>query len=180
MIIYKVTNKVTGECYIGQTEYTLEKRWKQHCCTSNKCVRLRNAIQKYGQNNFSIEIVAEYRNREDLDNAENYFIDYFNCLSPNGYNLKTGGGNGKHSEESRKKISVARTGIVFSGETLKRMSVSASKRIATKETRVKIGNAGRGKKRSEISRKKIYLMLKKEKKATGLENQARGEGLFCV
>ena len=28
MIIYKITNKITGKCYIGQTTRTLEKRWK--------------------------------------------------------------------------------------------------------------------------------------------------------
>ncbi|RLA24867.1 MAG: hypothetical protein DRQ62_04180 [Gammaproteobacteria bacterium] len=31
MIIYEITNKITGKQYIGQTTKSLNYRWRQHC-----------------------------------------------------------------------------------------------------------------------------------------------------
>ena len=33
------------------------------------------------------------------------YIKHFNCLVPNGYNLRLGGNSGKHNEETKRKIS---------------------------------------------------------------------------
>ena len=30
MLIYKITNKINGKCYIGQTIKPAEVRWKEH------------------------------------------------------------------------------------------------------------------------------------------------------
>ena len=124
-IIYKITNKNSGKAYIGQTVGTLEKRWKAHCKPKNACVALKQAIEKYGQECFSKEIIGIYYSQEDLDNAEIYFIDWHNSISPNGYNLKSGGGSiGRFSQESKAKMSKSHTGKKLSKETRAKMGAS--------------------------------------------------------
>ena len=129
MIIYKITNKLTGDCYIGQTTRTLEARWKQHCRETG-CVYLSNAIQKYGKDAFSLDTIAEYDTIEDLNNAEEYYISWYNSLRPNGYNLRPGGKNQLASEETRVKMSKAhmgntrRKGIPHTKETKEKIASS--------------------------------------------------------
>lgn len=107
-ILYRITNKIDGMSYIGQTRQSLEKRWGQHCQKSNsknKCTYIYNAIQKYGAEFFEVEILAKANNKEELNYRETYYIKLFNSLAPNGYNLKTGGHNTIYSKESKNKIS---------------------------------------------------------------------------
>ena len=60
--IYKITNKENGLIYIGCTISSLDKRFKEHlsrCFTSNYKSKLYNSIKKYGQENFTIELIEE-------------------------------------------------------------------------------------------------------------------------
>lgn len=87
-IIYKITNKVNGKSYIGQTRYTIEFRWKQHQHKKDNTY-FHNAIHKYGVGNFSIEILEECD--IDMMNArEIFYIAKFDTFR-NGYNLTIGG-----------------------------------------------------------------------------------------
>ena len=114
MIIYKITNKINGMIYIGQTINNLDKRWKAHCRfgKNNTTSYVSNAIQKYGINAFCVEEIGSYSNLEDLNNAEEYFIDWFNCLVPNGYNIRLGGNYSTFSLETRQKMSKAKLGKI--------------------------------------------------------------------
>ncbi len=105
MIVYKITNKINGSRYIGQTMGSLEKRWKAHCRPSSGCLILKNAIQKYGKDNFTIEVVSRCCSLQELNHREAYYIKLFNTLSPNGYNLLTGGTSRRPSELTRSKMS---------------------------------------------------------------------------
>lgn len=87
-IIYKITNKVNGKSYIGQTRYTIEFRWKQHQHKKDNTY-FHNAIHKYGIENFSIEILEEC-NIEDLNSKEIFYIAKYDTFN-NGYNLTIGG-----------------------------------------------------------------------------------------
>jgi len=69
MILYKITNKINGKCYIGQTTGTLKERWRNHCRPTN-CTALYRAIKKYGKDFFLVEDLASYTNLADLNNAE--------------------------------------------------------------------------------------------------------------
>lgn len=96
MIIYKSTNKITEKIYIGQTTITLDKRIKNHAkeakITTNR--PFLSSINKYGIDNFVFEIIDIAENLDELNDKEIYWIDFYNSVSPNGYNV-TGGGQGK-------------------------------------------------------------------------------------
>lgn len=93
--IYKITNKINKKSYIGQS-INIQKRVHQHFWKA-KCKKdvsynsaLHNAIRKYGQINFQIEILQEC-SVENIDEKEKYYIKYYNTLVPNGYNILSGG-----------------------------------------------------------------------------------------
>lgn len=86
--IYKVTNKVTGKSYIGQTRKSVEFRWRQHK-NSKDCYYFHKAIQKYGEENFEVTTLEEC-DVEDLDSKEIFYISKYNTFN-NGYNMTTGG-----------------------------------------------------------------------------------------
>ncbi len=115
MVVYKITNKMNGKVYIGQTVRSLEKRWKEHKNSANKTPKyskmyIHRTINKYGFENFKIEVISRANDIEELNYRENYCIRLFNCLAPDGYNLKTGGNNSRYCEKSKKKISESHKG----------------------------------------------------------------------
>lgn len=127
MIIYKITNRINGKVYIGQTIQSLKKRWSKHCNDKKACCRLlHNAIQKYGKENFEITVIDHAHSREELDNKEIFWIDFYDSMNPEkGYNL-LGGGNKNHivSEETKRKLSKAGKGRKLSNEQKKKLRES--------------------------------------------------------
>lgn len=103
-----ITNTINGKSYIGQTKQTLLKRWKRH--NKKGCRALYSAIKKYGAENFTIESICEPPIESLMCALESYYIAHYNTLSPNGYNLRTGGEINTFSEETRKKLSIANLG----------------------------------------------------------------------
>lgn len=91
--IYKITNKVNGKVYIGQTKYTIEARWKQHQYKKDK-THFHNAIRKYGVENFIVEQLEECEISE-LDSKEIYYIAKYNSFKE-GYNSTIGGDGNKY------------------------------------------------------------------------------------
>ena len=91
--IYKITNKVNGKSYIGQTIQNVKERFYQHCAI--KCsqavlnMAIHRAINKYGKSNFTIEVIEEVEST-NLNDRERYWIKYYNSYN-NGYNSTKGG-----------------------------------------------------------------------------------------
>lgn len=90
-IIYKITNKINGKIYIGETTSSLEQRWKDHCKdgkngSHNKSV-LHDAIHKYGVDNFSIEQIDEVPDEQRFEKETEYIIKYQSLVSQHGYNI---------------------------------------------------------------------------------------------
>ncbi len=92
--IYKITNKINGDLYIGQTKSTIEKRFKQHIKASKKNSNnhFHNAINKYGADNFIVEEIESVLN-EYLNDREVYWINYYKEKGEATYNTAGGGYN---------------------------------------------------------------------------------------
>lgn len=105
--IYKITNTVNGKAYIGQTRYDAEKtRIRDHLNGNSRGSELvQRAVEKYGKDAFTYEILHDGIIPEFLDTLEMEAIEKFNTLVPHGYNLTTGGSNGTRSEETKRKMS---------------------------------------------------------------------------
>lgn len=101
--IYKITNKINGKIYIGQS-CNIEKRLQDHkyhaTCTSKPAHYIDRAIKKRGVDNFDYEVIEECK-IEELNDREIYWIKYFDSSnSEKGYNLSLGGkGVYKHSRD---------------------------------------------------------------------------------
>lgn len=138
MIIYRLINKLNGMTYIGQTSYKLNKRIN---CHKTAKTFIGSAIRKYGINNFYIEIIDENsKTREELNEKEEYYISFYNSVSPNGYNIHLGGDAKNMSPETKAKLSNDRKGIAPMIAIKKRAELSSKsvKRICpiTKEIKV--------------------------------------------
>jgi group I intron endonuclease len=132
MIIYRIKNKINNKVYIGQTSRSIEQRFTEHCNNNISQSAIANAINKYGRENFEIEMLAKADSQEALDELEIFYINTNSSLTPDGYNLKTGGLEGsRYSDESREKMSLARIGTTLSEETKQKMSDTHLKRWKT-------------------------------------------------
>lgn len=114
--IYKVTNKINGKLYIGQTSRTLQKRKSAHIRNSFNHNALdydcafHKAIRKYGPDNFKWEVVHTCNTVSESNEVERKLIAEYNTCHGVGYNSNEGGGSGtgfRHSDEAKRKISEA-------------------------------------------------------------------------
>lgn len=110
-IIYMVRNKVNNKIYFGQTTRSFKERY-EGSIRNTKNKHLRNAIEKYGLDNF--EIVEEFDvafSKEELDELEKLYIGMYDTTNSEfGYNKMSGGYNGKPNDEVRKILSERQKG----------------------------------------------------------------------
>ena len=110
--IYRILNKLTKKCYIGETKCKdVIWRWNQHKqkIEINKgCPALRDAVKKYGIDNFEFSVLIICFDDERFK-YEIEYIKKYNSVVPNGYNLTNGGEGGgfqgkTHTEEVKNSI----------------------------------------------------------------------------
>jgi group I intron endonuclease len=127
--VYKIINLINNKIYIGKDKYC-----DPSYMGSGKILKL--AYKKYGIKNFRKEIICYCENEDEYNERESFFISEYNSFSPNGYNINPGGKGGdnfkhhpdqekikniflnlkesnigrKASDETKDKMSVARTG----------------------------------------------------------------------
>jgi group I intron endonuclease len=136
-VIYKVTNKVNGNFYIGQTKMRLGSRWSKHKqdAREGKGWVLASAIRKYGVESFSVEVLEQCNSKDELNHAE---IRLIAAMKPEYNSCAGGGGVGSPSEDVRKKLSIARLGKKISEETRLRMSQAQKGKTVAPETIAKM------------------------------------------
>lgn len=92
--IYQIQNDINHKLYIGKTNFSIEKRFQEHCNDAFKRDKERRplyaAIRKYGIQHFHIRLLEETDNPEE---REKFWIEQKRSFK-NGYNA-TKGGDGK-------------------------------------------------------------------------------------
>lgn len=124
--IYKHQNLINQKIYIGLTcQNPPSKRWANGKGYAHN-EHFSQAIEKYGWENFSHEIIEWCETLEEANLAEQQWIKYYESTNPNkGYNLSGGGASNNgfhHSEETKQKMSASaqkrqviclETGVVY-------------------------------------------------------------------
>lgn len=96
--IYKITNLLTNKIYIGYTSRPIQRRFYEHKweafnsdCNDNASY-LYQSMRKYGTDVFVIDEIIQFDESEyDWKELEKYYIKEYDTLSPNGYNILSGG-----------------------------------------------------------------------------------------
>lgn len=110
-LLYEITNLVNGKTYIGQH---ITKNVNDGYMGSGKAIV--RAIKKYGRENFIKEILLYAKNEVALNFFERALVTPEFIELDTNYNLKEGGGHGRHSKESIAKLSAAHKGKKLSAE----------------------------------------------------------------
>lgn len=159
--IYSITNNVDGKVYIGQSQ-DVDKRCRYHFIILrngnhiNK--HLQNAYNKYGENSFTFDIIEECC-VDSLDEREIFYIEKLKAFN-NGYNMTIGGGGRRGyqlSDESKEKIrqalygNKAFLGRKHSDETKKKISIANKGHEVSEKQRLQISESQKGRKRPPIT-----------------------------
>jgi group I intron endonuclease len=164
--IYGLRNKINGKWYVGQGagKTGIKGRWNEYkrlgCKNQPK---IYNALLKYGYENFDKIIIEEC---DDIDWILNYREMYWIRVLDSvqrGYNCTNGGGGAplkglKHSEESRKKMSLRAKGRKFSEEHKQKIRLSKigkKRNPFSKEWKINMAHSLLGRKHSEETKQKI-------------------------
>ena len=136
--IYKTTNKINGKFYIGKHQTT-----DPNDSYYGSGIKLQLAIEKYGKDNFTKEVLFIFDNERDMTQKEKEIITEEFVSRKDTYNVGIGGEGGPH----------------FKGKThsLKSRSKMGNRRTQplSIEAREKISQANRRRKFSDETKKKI-------------------------
>ena len=175
--IYIIQNKINDKVYVGQTTQGIG-RLRQHRYDLNKNIHknqyLQNAWNSYSSNAFEFFILNSFDTKEEMNKAEIFYIRWYKDLGLS-YNLSNGGeGGGRHSEETRLKMSLSKRnmsedkknncshlGRKHSEETKLKMSLAKKNNCNhlnkphSEETKIKMSTAHKGKIFSEETKRKM-------------------------
>lgn len=154
--VYLRTNKVNGMKYVGQTE-NFKGRENTWACLkqnyANKIITIDR--EKYGIENFDVEILAVVDTRKEAWELEQKYIKELDTKFPNGYNLAKGGGGSSGITPWNKGVKGC-----FKDDTIKKMSEAkightpwnkGKENCISDETRQKMSEAKKGKPNLKIA-----------------------------
>lgn len=185
-VVYCHTNKTNGKKYFGITGMKPERRWSGGA--GYKTSRhFYFAIQKYGWDGFSHEIICSELSKEQAAQMEQKLIfENKTNMQGYGYNMSAGGESGaygvtpsqetiekrrrkitgqKRSEETKKKQSEAAKGRTFSPETLEKMRAAKVGKPLSEECKKKMSEVRKGRKLSQETKERMRAARAKESKA---------------
>lgn len=161
--LYKVTNLLTNEYYIGKHNGLTQKVKGKSKMYWGSGHRIMNSVKKYGEENFRYDILC-YGSSDYIYELEKKYVtpelleEDILCL-----NLTVGGeGPSYHKKETLEKISQKVRAHLAKPESRKRLSESGKKYFAENpEARLRISIMKTGVKASEETRKKMSESIKK-------------------
>jgi len=192
--IYRIRNRIDGKYYLGSTNDFNRRCFSEHLPALRKGTHfstfLQNAWNKYGEANFTCEVVEEVTGNNDvLLMYEQSYLDKGFELGIL-YNISTKAGNSgplpkevaqkmsishlgkKHSAETKAKIRAANLGHIVTEETRIKLRISHSGENSfwygkhhTGESKIKISLANKGKKQSLDHRSKIGIANRGKKRS---------------
>ena len=171
--IYKTTNLVNGKIYVGQkTSSTF--LGNKYLGSGSLLLR---AINKYGFENFKVELLEWCIDKETLNNKEKYYILKYNSTDITiGYNISNGGQGGNLGEAVNKKISQSLCGHKVSDATKQKLKIAGTGKHLSEEVKSKISAGNTGKIVSEITKQK----MSKSAKALDRSNMKTSKGLKVI
>ena len=111
--IYVTTNNINGKQYIGKKIF--DSQWRTYLGSG---IGIKNAIKKYGKENFSRKIIDLAESKEELNEKEKFYINAFNAIkSPMFYNIAKGGiGGDTYCGKSAEEMEIIRQKISRKGD----------------------------------------------------------------
>lgn len=144
--IYGIINAVNSKIYIGQTRQGYEKRFAQHLCPSDGSPALKNAIKKYGKENFVCNLLDLAYSQKEANEKEKMWIKCTGSYKANnGYNLSMGGCIGEFNKETILKMSKSKKGENNSFYNRHHTKEAKEKMSAWKKEHYKLGSHPRAK-----------------------------------
>ena len=164
--------------YIGITCLSPDKRWCHgEGYRNNK--HFYRAICKYGWNNFNHEILYHDLTKEEAEQKEIELIAFYSATDKTrGYNKANGGNHqGKHTLETRQKISKSKIGFRFSEESKIKMSLNHAD--FTGENNPRYGVVMSSETKAKISQKAIGRLHKDEsKRKMSIQKQGEDNAMY--
>ena len=176
--IYKITNKINGKSYVGQTNDFGRRMYEHFNIKKRSNQSLKRAITKYGKENFEIIVLEELNtnDRRFLDEREIHYIE----LHKPEYN-RTKGGSGQKgmfvSNETKEKLRVAAK-LQWERKTEEEKQLQIIKNLkrpeighyVSKDTREKLRQCNLGKKQSKETVEKRRKSQQETWKKSGGKN----------
>ena len=148
--VYQHINKINGKRYIGITKQNPESRWGTDGTNYKSSPYFYSAIQKYGWDNFSHEILFNGLTKEEACDKEIELIAYFQTQDKqHGYNIMEGGSAPVIPEEVRKLMSEKMRG-----------NKNGLGHACPEEKKRKISEAQKGRKLTEEHKAKLSMAKK--------------------
>jgi group I intron endonuclease len=139
--IYKITNTLNGKVYIGKTNDLYQRKHSHLSIARNGAINplyrnngkynyIHRAITKYGEDNFTFDIIDQNENEDIIFQLETHYISQFQSTNRTiGYNLTTGGEGSsgrKQTETAKQKMREKATGRLHTDKTKQQMSADRS------------------------------------------------------
>jgi len=157
--IYEIKNLINGKIYVGA-----HSTYNVNDCYMGSGKLIKQAIEKHGSENFIKTIICFCGTCDEMFKREAEIVNEEFVKREDTYNLRVGGEGFSlghiTSEETKKKISKAITGIKRSAESIEKMRTSATGRTLSDEAKEKVREFNKGKVFSEGSRQKISVSKK--------------------
>ena len=173
--VYKHTNKINGKVYIGITSQKPQLRWGHNGINYKSSPHFYSAIQKYGWDNFTHDILFTGLIKEEACKKEIELIEKYNSTNREyGYNCASGGETPTMNKETREKISKSLQG-----------NKNGFGHPCSEEKKRKISEAQKGRKLTEEHKKKLSDAAKKrhvpcsEEKKEVLRQKSHKKPVYC-
>lgn len=151
--VYKILSKIDGKIYIGRT-VNYSKRINSHLSRLKRKVHenyhLQRAWDKYGKDNFLIEIIESTLTKDEAIQRETYWINYYKAYDDTfGYNIVREDGNNRILSEKTRQL-ISENHADFRGE-----KGPFYGRKHTEESKRLIGEAKKGEKHPFYGKKRL-------------------------